>query len=220
MSSTTSPKDIFLFVPNLIGFTRIALSLLSFYCANEYPLIFILFYTLSFALDAADGMAARALGQCSSVGVILDMFTDRASSAGLLVILDRAIQPAPHVCSFILALLVFLDISSHFCRLYASLSIKKESHKDVSDSIFSLLRLYYSNRKVMGVLCIGQECCYIALFAWCSFYQNKTTANIMFFMFVLLIPPCFLKQVANVQQLVDGLYHLAEGDVKSRSKKN
>lgn len=220
MHSRTSPKDIFFFVPNLIGFTRIALSLLSFYCANDYPLIFVLFYTLSFALDAADGMTARALGQCSHVGVILDMLTDRASSAGFLVILDRAIQPAPHVCSFILALLVFLDVSSHFCRLYASLFVKKESHKDVSDSIFTLLRLYYSNRKIMAPLCIGQECCYIVLFAWCSFYQIQPIGNILFCVFVLLIPLCFLKQVANVQQLVDGLYHIAEVDAKSRSKKN
>lgn len=219
MPRSTSPLNIFLFVPNLIGYIRLTFSLLSFYLAKDYPLLFIILYSLSFILDAADGMAARALGQCSNMGVILDMLTDRASTAGALVILDKALQPAPHIVSFILASLVFLDVGSHFCRMYASLFIKKDSHKDVSDSIFSLLRVYYSNRKFMGILCIGQELCYVVLFAWASYRHVEPTATILFYGALVLALPCSLKQVANIQQLIDGLYHIAKIDAAMRSQK-
>lgn len=211
------PTTIFFFVPNLIGYTRIALSLMAFYLANDYPLLFILFYSTSFILDAADGMAARALGQCSNMGVILDMLTDRASTAGLLVILDGAIQPARHEITFVLALLVFIDVASHFCRMYATLFIKKESHKDVSDSIFPLLRLYYSNRKFMGLLCIGQEFSYILLYAWCKYRHIESVGTPLLYATMAFAVPLVLKQMANVEQLIDGLYHIAEVDAKNRN---
>eukprot|EP00796_Vickermania_ingenoplastis_P004004 gene4004-2859_t len=209
---------IFTFVPNLIGYTRIALSLASFFLAKDYPLLFIIFYSASFILDAADGMAARALGQCSNMGVILDMLTDRASTAGMLVILDGVLQPVPHYVTFILASLVFLDVASHFCRMYATLFVKKDNHKDVSDSIFPLLRLYYSNRKFMGLLCIGQEFSYICLFAWSAFRQNEQLATPLLYTAVALSVPCALKQVANLEQLIDGLYHIAEVDAATRTQ--
>lgn len=136
VSNTLSVSNIAIFVPNLIGYARIALSITSFYVAQDYPLLFLFLYTTSFVLDAADGMAARALNQCSHFGAILDMLTDRASTGGLVVVLDKVIQPMPYIYTFILATFVFLDVASHFCRMYATLFVRKESHKDVSDSIF------------------------------------------------------------------------------------
>lgn len=213
------PSSIFCFVPNLIGYARIALSLASFYFAKDYPLIFIVFYSLSFILDAADGIAARALGQCSNMGVILDMLTDRASTAGMLVVLDGVMEFRSHTITFVLASLVFIDVASHFCRMYATLFVKKESHKDVSDSIFPLLRLYYSNRKFMGVLCVGQEFSYICLFAWNAYKDVEPLGTALLYTTIVLAVPCFLKQIANVEQLIDGLYHIAEVDAKNRSEK-
>lgn len=195
------------------------LSLFGFFIAESHPLTFILCYTMSFVLDAADGMAARALGQCSNMGVILDMLTDRASTAGMLVIIDKALQPAPHYVSFILASLLFIDVASHFCRMYCTLFIKKNSHKDVSDSIFTLLKVYYSNRRFMGVLCIGQEFTYIFLFAWSAYKHVSVLGDLLFYTTAVLSFPCFLKQITNVQQLVDGLYHIAVIDAEERSKK-
>lgn len=212
------PWTIFTFVPNLIGYSRITLSLLAFFIADKHPLLCILFYSTSFILDAADGMAARALGQCSNMGVILDMLTDRASTAGLLVILDGVLQPAPHYVTFALATLVFIDVASHFCRMYATLFIKKESHKDVSDSIFPLLRLYYSNRKFMGLLCIGQEFSYILLYAWSQYKEVPGVGNLLLSSTFVCCIPLLLKQVANVEQLIDGLYHIAVVDAQNREK--
>nr|AJP61939.1 phosphatidylinositol synthase [Angomonas desouzai] len=216
---TADPTPIFFFVPNLIGYTRIAFSLLSFYVASTSPALFLFFYTSSFVLDAADGMAARALDQCSHFGSILDMLTDRASTAGMLVVLDGIIQPMPHIFTFTLATLLFLDVASHFCRMYASVFVQKESHKDVSDSIFSLLKLYYSNRRFMGLLCIGQEFSYIFLYAWHMYRDVETVQQVLWYLFVASAIPSFLKQIVNVQQLVDGLYHIGCVDAKERALK-
>lgn len=209
--------EIFFFVPNLIGYFRIFLSVVSFIICKEYPLVAIICYTLSFVLDAADGMAARALGQCSNMGVILDMLTDRASTAGILVIVDGVLQPTPYGVTVTLAFLVFLDVASHFCRMYASLSLKNTSHKDVSKSIFWLLRVYYSNRKFMGILCIGQEFTYILLLAWSAYKNVEVVGDALLYGIIVLSIPCFLKQIVNIQQLIDGLYHIAESDAATRS---
>lgn len=218
-SETYTVGRVALFVPNLIGYARIAFSLISYLIAPYYPMVFLVLYTASFVLDAADGMAARALGQCSHFGSILDMLTDRASTAGMLVILDGVLQPAPHFVTFVLSTLLFLDVSSHFCRMYATVFVQKESHKDVSDSIFWLLRQYYSKRNFMGVLCIGQEFSYIILFAWNAYRDVPTVNTVLWFSFVACAIPCFLKQVVNVQQLVDGLYHIGVIDAKERNDK-
>lgn len=208
-----------LFVPNLIGYTRMAFSIASFFVADKHPLLFIFLYTSSFVLDAADGMAARALGQCSHFGAILDMLTDRASTAGMLVVLDGVIQPMPYYFTFVLATLLFLDVASHFCRMYASVFVQKESHKDVSDSIFWLLGQYYSKRNFMGVLCLGQEFSYIFLYAWHAFKDDATAGPILWGLFLACAGPCFLKQVVNVQQLIDGLYHIGVVDAKEYNEK-
>lgn len=213
-----TPSKIFFFVPNLIGYARMVCSIVSYLVARDYPALCLVLYTASFILDAADGMAARALDQCSHFGAILDMLTDRASTAGFLVVLDGVMQPMPYRYTFVLSSLVFLDVASHFCRMYASLFIKKESHKDVSDSIFSLLRVYYSNRRVMGVFCIGQEFAYIFLYAWACYQNVAVLGSVMWVAFVVCAAPCFLKQVVNVQQLIDGLYHIACVDAVERSE--
>ncbi|KPA74076.1 CDP-diacylglycerol--inositol 3-phosphatidyltransferase [Leptomonas pyrrhocoris] len=215
---TAKPSKVFFFVPNLIGYARMMCSIVSYLVARDYPALALVLYTASFVLDAADGMAARALDQCSHFGAILDMLTDRASTAGFLVVLDGVMQPMPYRYTFVLSSLLFLDVASHFCRMYASLFIKKESHKDVSDSIFSLLRIYYSNRRVMGVFCIGQEFAYIFLYAWTSYKSVAVLNSVLWAAFVACAVPCFLKQIVNLQQLIDGLYHIACVDAVERSE--
>ncbi|KAG5499697.1 hypothetical protein JIQ42_05178 [Leishmania sp. Namibia] len=217
-SKTASPKPtkIFYFVPNIIGYARMAASAAAYLVARDYPALCLALYTASFALDAADGMAARALDQCSHFGAILDMLTDRASTAGFLVVLDGVLQPMPYRYTFLLATLLFLDVASHFCRMYASVFIRKDSHKDVSDSIFRLLRAYYSNRRVMGVLCVGQEFAYLFLYAWAMYRSVAVVGDMAWCGFVVCAVPCLLKQVVNVQQLLDGLYHIACLDAQER----
>jgi hypothetical protein len=59
------------------GYTRIILAGLSLHFMGYHPKYCTLLYGISCLLDAVDGQAARALGQTSKFGAVLDMVTDR-----------------------------------------------------------------------------------------------------------------------------------------------
>jgi CDP-diacylglycerol--inositol 3-phosphatidyltransferase len=61
------------------GYTRIILAGLSLYFMSYHPKYCTLAYVVSCLLDAVDGQAARALGQTSEFGAVLDMVTDRSA---------------------------------------------------------------------------------------------------------------------------------------------
>ena len=48
---------------------------------STHPKFCTVAYVISCLLDAVDGMAARALGQTSKFGAVLDMVTDRYASS-------------------------------------------------------------------------------------------------------------------------------------------
>ena len=54
---------VFLYVPNIIGYVRVALALASMFFALAEPRKFVAIYSFSMWLDAVDGVAARALKQ-------------------------------------------------------------------------------------------------------------------------------------------------------------
>lgn len=91
-------ENVFLFVPNLIGelsagvryysliprshlflpgYTRVILAALSLHYMSTHPKYCTTLYAVSCLLDAVDGKTARALGQTSKFGAVLDMVTDR-----------------------------------------------------------------------------------------------------------------------------------------------
>ena len=98
-TAQTYSENVFLFVPNLIGqspppfspsyvlmalfssfvtgYTRIILAALSLHYMSYHPKYCTLLYCISCLLDAFYGHAARALGQSSKFGAVLDMVTDR-----------------------------------------------------------------------------------------------------------------------------------------------
>lgn len=72
------PKEnIFLFWPNIIGYSRIILAIVSLYYMNLHPRTCCLLYSISCLLDALDGYAARHFEQSTRFGAVLDMVTDR-----------------------------------------------------------------------------------------------------------------------------------------------
>lgn len=98
-TAQTYSENVFLFVPNLIGrafflpsvfhvcltmscfcvgYTRIILAGLSLHFMSYHPHYCTILYGISCLLDAVDGHAARALGQSSKFGAVLDMVTDRS----------------------------------------------------------------------------------------------------------------------------------------------
>lgn len=59
------------------GYTRVILAGLALHFMSYHPKYCTLAYVISCLLDAVDGQAARALGQTSKFGAVLDMVTDR-----------------------------------------------------------------------------------------------------------------------------------------------
>jgi hypothetical protein len=82
-------------------------------------------------------------------------------------------------------------------------------------SPFPFLNLYYGNRQVMGALCVGQEFCYLVLYAM-HFWPAATYLEHSLY---VLVPLCALKQYANVEQLIDGFRRIANADHEEREQR-
>src|SRR3569623_69320 len=131
MAPPVTTEEVLTYVPNLIGYSRVLLALLSFILLIARPdlwIFAIVCYVGAFVGDLFDGLIARKLNQTSSFGGVLDMVTDRCSTLGLLYILgyeyaavDRTLAYPEIRVTFVL--LQILDVSSHWCQMYATLSL-------------------------------------------------------------------------------------------------
>ncbi len=103
-----------------------------------------LLYSISCLLDALDGYAARYFEQSTRFGAVLDMVTDRCTTACLLVFLASAFPR----WSLIFQGLISLDLASHYIHMYATLVMAgtETSHKKVDKSRSFVLNLYYTNK--------------------------------------------------------------------------
>jgi len=106
--------NIFLFIPNIIGYTRVLLAASSLYFMRWHPKYCTCLYIVSCLLDAFDGMAARRFGQSTKFGAVLDMVTDRCTTACLLCYLCSAY---PQYTVYFQTL-VSVDLASHYMHMY------------------------------------------------------------------------------------------------------
>ncbi|KAF6843968.1 cdp-diacylglycerol-inositol 3-phosphatidyltransferase pis [Colletotrichum musicola] len=162
-ASENVPKEnIFLFWPNIIGYSRIVLAIASLYYMPLHPRTCSLLYSVSCLLDALDGYAARAFEQSTRFGAVLDMVTDRCTTSCLLVFLSCAFPR----WTIVFQMLLSLDFSSHYIHMYATLTMggSDNSHKNVDKSRSWLLNLYYTNKTVLFVFCALNELFFIALY--------------------------------------------------------
>ena len=143
-STKEQSENIFLFYPNIIGYSRIILAIASLYYMPLHPRTCSLLYSISCLLDALDGVAARYFEQTTQFGGVLDMVTDRCTTACLLVFLSSA-WPR---WALLFQGLISLDLASHYMHMYATLTMagKGMSHKKVDESRSKLLHLYYTNK--------------------------------------------------------------------------
>ncbi|KFD60087.1 hypothetical protein M514_27729 [Trichuris suis] len=144
-------RNVFFFIPNLIGYMRVVLTVLScYYMATHYRAA-ALFYVCSSLLDAVDGYAARYFNQSSLFGAMLDMLTDRCTTLCLLC-----------------ALSVFYPKQLLFFQIFAALDVHdllgSKSHKNVSSTTSPLLRLYYTSKAFLFLMCFGNEAFFWALY--------------------------------------------------------
>ena len=225
-----NPLTIYLYVPNLIGYVRVITLLLALWLSSVDPIATLVLYTFSFILDAADGMAARALNQCSKFGMVLDMIIDRAATSAFLCVLAPL---AGTTWAIVFAVLVGLDITSHFARMYVQSLLGMTTHKDAGNAHYTLLALYYNNKMFMGALCVGQEFLYLwaywALFSVDGVLSGNTDGSFLHLITTKLTIEnqicgtvflflCAGKQLVNVLQLLDAMQHLAKYDVSLLNK--
>ncbi|KAM5351927.1 hypothetical protein ACJ41O_004650 [Fusarium nematophilum] len=158
-------ENIFLFWPNIIGYVRIVLAIASLYYMPLHPRTCSLLYSVSCLLDALDGYVARIYEQSTRFGAVLDMVTDRCTTACLIVFLSSAFPRWAIVFQGLIA----LDLASHYMHMYATLVVSgaDSSHKNMDKSKNWLLRLYYTNKNVLFALCALNELFFIALYLLC-----------------------------------------------------
>ncbi|KAF1986288.1 hypothetical protein K402DRAFT_332544 [Aulographum hederae CBS 113979] len=155
-------ENIFMFIPNQIGYARIVLALASLYYMPLHPRTCSGLYSFSCLLDALDGYAARKFEQSTKFGGVLDMVTDRCTTSCLLVFLASAFPR----WSIVFQGLISLDLASHYMHMYATLTMggSGQSHKKVDESRSWILKQYYSNKTVLFTFCAMNEMFFIALY--------------------------------------------------------
>ncbi|KAH0875362.1 hypothetical protein HID58_072724 [Brassica napus] len=182
--------SVYLYIPNIVGYMRVVLNCVAFvllcvsptkhsspsfissafvvmlwmagalvYLTKPRLAITVIICTRKLELDSFLLLSSSV----STFGAVLDMVTDRVSTACLLVILSQVYRP-----SLVFLSLLALDIASHWLQMYSS-------HKDVKDSTSWLFRLYYGNRIFMCYCCVSCEVLYIILLL----IANNQTENLL-----------------------------------------
>ncbi|KAG5380556.1 hypothetical protein IGI04_028398 [Brassica rapa subsp. trilocularis] len=223
--------SVYLYIPNIVGYMRVVLNCVAFAVCFSNKTLFSLLYFFSFCCDAVDGWCARRFNQgffqdlpitvicrkleldsflllsssVSTFGAVLDMVTDRVSTACLLVILSQVYRP-----SLVFLSLLALDIASHWLQMYSTFLAGKSSHKDVKDSTSWLFRLYYGNRIFMCYCCVSCELLYIILLLIAK-NQTENLLNVVVATLTQISPLSFLlaltlfgwsmKQTVNIIQM-------------------
>ncbi|KAH8149103.1 uncharacterized protein LAJ45_06642 [Morchella importuna] len=208
-----SRENIFLFIPNLIGYSRIILAGASLYFMPYHPHYCTLLYTVSCLLDALDGYAARTFNQSTKFGAVLDMVTDRCTTACLLCFLSAAYTK----WAILFQGLISLDLASHYMHMYATLDRGVSSHKTVEKKRSRILNLYYSNNKVLFTFCAANEVFFLAMYLL-SFPQFQGEVSWPWVVAAITFPVCAAKQWINVVQMVKAAVSLSEGDLEMRAK--
>ncbi|OSC99036.1 phosphatidylinositol synthase [Trametes coccinea BRFM310] len=222
-TAQTYSENVFLFVPNLIGYSRIILAALSLHYMSYHPKYCTVLYCISCLLDAFDGHAARALGQASKFGAVLDMVTDRCTTTSLLCYLTSAYPDHALFFQFLIA----LDFSSHYMHMNSSLVTGSKSHKQVDSDVSRLLRAYY-NPTTLFIVCAGNELFYISLYLmkWVHTPLSESFGITGYFatwtwpelMAAVSAPVCFYKNFVNVVQLWKASKILVGVDLAERAK--
>ncbi|KAK3320747.1 hypothetical protein B0T19DRAFT_430350 [Cercophora scortea] len=121
-----------------------------------------LLYSISCLLDALDGYAARLFSQSTRFGAVLDMVTDRCSTASLITFLASAFPR----WAIVFQILISLDLASHYMHMYATLAMggSDTSHKSVDKSRSRILNLYYTNKNVLFIFCFLNEAFFLGLY--------------------------------------------------------
>ena len=121
-------------------------------------------------------------------------------------------------------MLIILDISSHWCQMYSTTSLKQH-HKsaDGNEGRFFLVRWYYLSYPFFGYCCVGAEFTYVALYILArvtALGGYDTIKTYVEYFLMVTVPACTVKQVVNVSQLCSSCYAVADHDAKQKNKQS
>ncbi|XP_042241401.1 CDP-diacylglycerol--inositol 3-phosphatidyltransferase-like isoform X2 [Homarus americanus] len=172
-------------------------------------------YILSGFLDAFDGHAARLLNQGTKFGAMLDMLTDRCGTMCLLVTLSHFYPQY----MFLFQLSMTIDISCHWLHLHTTVMAGRSSHKGEEANHNPILRIYYSSRPVLFIMCAGNELFYSALYLL-HFTEGPIIAGVGLWRIMSfgLLPVGILKSVLALMQGYNAALSLGEIDVCERQE--
>ncbi|PIA50914.1 hypothetical protein AQUCO_01100018v1 [Aquilegia coerulea] len=162
-SANKKTLSVYLYIPNIIGYIRVLMNIVAFARCFSDKKLFSVLYFISFICDGIDGWFARKFNQVSTFGAVLDMVTDRVSTACLLAVLSQIYRPG-----LVFLSLLALDVGSHWLQMYSTFLSGKVSHKDVKDSTNWLFKAYYGNRLFMAYCCVASEVIYLISFMLAS----------------------------------------------------
>ncbi|KAG7197618.1 hypothetical protein KM043_013400 [Ampulex compressa] len=209
-------ENIFFFVPNIIGFGRIILALISFYFMPINYVIASWCYVISALLDAVDGHAARYFDQSTKFGAILDQLTDRVGTMCLMATLCIFY---PNY-AFWFQLSMTIDIACHWIYLHTTLLQGKASHKYIDMSENPIMSVYYTNRTVLFLMCAGNEAFYAALYLL-HFTEGPILVGIGLYKLVayLAAPVAIIKAGISLLHGYVSCINLSIIDVKERQER-
>ncbi|KAG5547678.1 hypothetical protein RHGRI_013391 [Rhododendron griersonianum] len=224
MAKKSRPRklSVYLYIPNIIGYIRVLLNCFAFYICSSNKQLFSVLYFISFVCDALDGWFARKFNQVSTFGAVLDMVTDRISTACLLVILSQVYRPG-----LVFLSLLALDIGSHWFQMYSTFLAGKASHKDVKDSTNWLFKAYYGNRIFMCYCCVACELLYITLFLLAKDHNENLTEVVaeaskqnsaLAVLLALLLVGWAIKQAVNFIQMKTAADLCVDYDINKKQK--
>ncbi|GIX77660.1 CDP-diacylglycerol--inositol 3-phosphatidyltransferase [Caerostris darwini] len=208
-------ENIFMFVPNIIGYVRILLAIIACWYMQHDHIKATFCYLLSGFLDAFDGYAARFLNQGTKFGAMLDQLTDRCVTVFLLICLANFY---PKWMIFF-QLSMAIDISSHWIHQLAALMQGKTSHKFIDASANPIIRIYYTSRPVLFVMCAGNELFYSMLYLVYFTPGPSIIFGIGLFHIILYIstPIAILKTMISILQLFVACINIGIIDVNERA---
>ncbi|XP_062382666.1 CDP-diacylglycerol--inositol 3-phosphatidyltransferase isoform X3 [Sardina pilchardus] len=143
---------------------------------------------------------------------MLDMLTDRCATMCLLVNL-ALLYPA---YTFLFQLSMSLDIASHWLHLHSSM-MKGTSHKTIDLSGNPILRIYYTSRPVLFVMCMGNELFYCLLYV--LHYIEEPYSWLQTLLAVCAVISV-LKAAISVLHLITASRNMAAIDLAERQEKS
>merc|ERR1719469_44901 len=98
-----------LYIPNILGYIRIILSFVALWKSSTNPIQAVVLWILSAFLDLIDGIVARKLNQCSSLGIFLDVAADNILRTSIWVAVVKSYKSSSNIMDLISTFIICIE---------------------------------------------------------------------------------------------------------------